>query len=99
MAEPRHGQSPVVGQCQTYPGETTLGALLPCPLEPTVGRPCTSSELRGFAPPSERMRVGSAEHSPIKLVDDFVQFNLVMLALRTFFKMLWLFAPKACQGH
>ena len=76
MAEPRHGQSPVVGQCQTYSSETTLVALLPCPLEPTVGRPSTSSELRGFAPPSERMRVGSAEtHSPKKLVDDFVQFN------------------------
>ena len=77
MAEPRHGQSPVVGQRQTYSGETTLGALLPCPLEPTVGRPSTSSELRGFAPPSERMSVGSAEtQSPIKLVDDFVQFNI-----------------------
>ena len=85
MAEPRHGQSPVVGQCQTYSGETTLGALLPCPLEPTVGRPSTSSELRGFAPPSERMSVGSAEHSPI-------HFWMIL------FSFIFLFAIGPCDG-
>ena len=65
-----------------------LGALLPCPLEPTVGRPSTSSELRGFAPASERMSVGSAEHSPIKLVDDFVQFDISLCDPREHFSPL-----------